>query len=160
MARRPARLDSHKQRVAIAINRDGQHALSVAACRALMPEFATRPAPEPRLSALDRFSKRLFIHVSQHEDLMRNRVLNHRGHEPSLIEFYEVVICHLSLVTGHLSLVICHWSLVTGIRQSHGEASPAEKLLCLGYRKFAEMENRGRKHSGSLTLIKRLGEVN
>ncbi len=118
---------------------------------------------------------------------MRNRVLNHRGHEPSLIEFYEVVICHLSLViclsfvtghwsfvtghwsfvTGHLSLVICHWSfvtghwsLVTGIRQSHGEASPAEKLLCLGYRKFAEMENRGRKHSGSLTLIKRLGEVN
>src|SRR6266404_3611106 len=96
---RPRRLNSHDERIAVAIQQHIGDALSVAGSLALVPKLRSRTRPEPRLPSLQRSIQALSIHVSQHQYAARVSVLHNGGHQTALIELH-VVNCHFHLTTN------------------------------------------------------------
>jgi hypothetical protein len=88
VAGRSARFNANEQRVAVAIKRDRDNALSVARRFALVPELAARAAPEPGFAGLSSLAQRLTVHVGKHQHLAGCVVLHDGWHKPALVELH------------------------------------------------------------------------
>ncbi len=79
-------MHQHQERIAIAVQTDGNDVLIMAAGRALMPQFAPTAAPEYCLAQFQGLGQSLAIHISQGQHLACARVLDDSGNERGFTE--------------------------------------------------------------------------
>src|SRR5579863_2671419 len=79
-------IDLDDERVGVAIDKDAPDALTVARGLALLPQLLAASRKEPRPSCLERALQRLFVHVANHQDVSRRRLLHDRRDEPVRVE--------------------------------------------------------------------------
>lgn len=82
--------------ILIAIDQDVLDRQSVAGRAALEPQLAPASRMEMCQPGLAGLFESLCIHVRNHEDLMRPRVLNHRGQQAVAVEFRQEVAAMFS----------------------------------------------------------------
>src|SRR5204862_729609 len=81
VARRPGGNDSNEERVAVAVVAHFLDGERRARRLALLPEALARPAPEPRLTGLERQPESFVVHPGEHQHAAVARVLHDRGPE-------------------------------------------------------------------------------
>src|SRR5262245_8618206 len=86
VARRPLRIDSHQQRVAVTIQAQIDDSLSGARGLALVPKLLTRTAPEPGLASPQGPRQTFGVHMRDHQNLARVVVLDDGRNQPVIIE--------------------------------------------------------------------------
>ena len=85
VAGRAGRRNDCQQSVAVAVEPQGNDALSVARCRPLMPQLASRTAPKVQLAATESERDSFSIRICEHQDLAAGGVLDHDRHEAAIV---------------------------------------------------------------------------
>ena len=83
-------VDQDQQRVAVAVDPDLAHVLAVARRLPLAPVLLAAAAPEPGPPGVQGPAQGLGVHVGDHEDLAVDGVLDHRDHQPAVVERHLV----------------------------------------------------------------------
>ena len=93
-------LDSHKQRVLVAVHAHLDDALDLARSITLVPERLPGPRPIPCLPRRDRLGKRLLVHMRDHEHVGRRGIDGDHGDQSAGIEVRDELSALLDRVHG------------------------------------------------------------
>ena len=95
MAGRAMRHRADEERITIAIGGNRDDIEVIPGGRALLPQFLPAPAPEPDMRASERPLQGVRVHVADHQDGLRRRVLHDGGDESVAIptQGYRVKQC-------------------------------------------------------------------
>ena len=89
MTRWPVRIGPHQQRIIVAVHLNTHQVEEVPAGLALRPQTLTTSAPESHLLRVEGLLVCLFVHIAEHQHVLRLSVLYYRRHQPAaLLKIY------------------------------------------------------------------------
>lgn len=102
-ASRAVLADFEDERILVAVGQDLLDDLGVARGRALVPELPAAAGKIDRLTDFKGLAERFLVHVGDHEDLVRVRILRDRDDETILVELRgkgETVFDRFAIIAG------------------------------------------------------------